>query len=296
MYTKNRKQKLLGRRPWVVALTAVVVFSSFAGFFGMQTPGGEYLEDIGLSPPKAFAQNAEEANQACANYFESIGESASTLSERACRDGYIAAQGGASKEAACSNYQMDGASESGNARFRQLCAKGVDLAAADPRGPLGAAGQVGTDIAITELCKKGDTQRARDACAAGYRGALDGKSKEEVCGNANDKRACNEGYDEGKKIKDAAVAAEAAAGKDQADCDATDAILSWIICPIVDLGVKFTDFVFEDIVRPLLESVPVSTDPDHGSYKAWSTFRVLANILLVGSLLAIVYSQARGGK
>jgi hypothetical protein len=82
----------------------------------------------------------------------------------------------------------------------------------------------------------------------------------------------------------------------QANCDTTGVMLSWIICPIIDLGAGLSDFVFEDIVQPLLETVPVSSNPDGGTYKAWSSFRLLANILLVGSLLAIVYSQAKGGK
>lgn len=83
----------------------------------------------------------------------------------------------------------------------------------------------------------------------------------------------------------------------QADCDAkASSPLSWIICPIVDLGANLSDFIFRDIVSPLLKDVPVSTDRNDPSYKVWEQFRIIANILLIGTLLAIVYSQARGDR
>lgn len=81
------------------------------------------------------------------------------------------------------------------------------------------------------------------------------------------------------------------------DCDATITNpLSWIICPIIDLGANFTDAVFTTFVRPLLEDIPVGSDPSDGGYRAWQGFRALGNIVLVGCLLAIVYAQARGEK
>ncbi len=85
--------------------------------------------------------------------------------------------------------------------------------------------------------------------------------------------------------------------KDQADCDVKfSSPLSWIICPVIDLGANLSDFVFRDIVSPLLRDTPVSTDRDDPSFKVWEQFRFLGNLLLIASLLAIVYSQARGGK
>ncbi len=81
------------------------------------------------------------------------------------------------------------------------------------------------------------------------------------------------------------------------DCDATKGVpLSWIICPVIDSGVNMTDYAFNKLIRPLLEDIPVSINPDDPSFKAWSSFRILGNVLLVGSLLMVVYSQARGPK
>jgi hypothetical protein len=85
--------------------------------------------------------------------------------------------------------------------------------------------------------------------------------------------------------------------KDEDSCDAKGGSpLSWIICPVIDLGSKFTDFVFNDIVRPFLEDVPISSAPDDPSYVAWKQFRLIGNIVLIGALLAVVYAQARGDK
>lgn len=84
----------------------------------------------------------------------------------------------------------------------------------------------------------------------------------------------------------------------QTDCDAKPELtspLSWIACPLIDMGVAMTDQVFEKFIKPMLATVPVSTDTNHGSYLAWQQFRIIANILLVGTLLMVVFSQAKGG-
>ncbi len=76
-------------------------------------------------------------------------------------------------------------------------------------------------------------------------------------------------------------------------CRATGTPLTWIICPMLELGMNMTDFVFKDLVQPLLSDVPVSTNSNDDSYKAWKQFRILGNIILIGTLLAVVYAQAR---
>lgn len=81
----------------------------------------------------------------------------------------------------------------------------------------------------------------------------------------------------------------------EVDCNTEGVSLGWIICPFVEFGADFTDSVFENIIAPMLESTPVSGDTEDPFYKAWQGFRFLANVLLIGSLLAIVYAQAKGG-
>jgi hypothetical protein len=86
--------------------------------------------------------------------------------------------------------------------------------------------------------------------------------------------------------------------KEEADsCVTTDSgPLGWILCPIIDLGATFTGFVFESFVKPFLEDVPVTTDPEDPSYKTWKQFRVIGNIVLVGTMLAVVYAQVKGDR
>lgn len=82
-----------------------------------------------------------------------------------------------------------------------------------------------------------------------------------------------------------------------ADCD-TKLLnpLSWIICPVIDIGANGSDYIFQNIVEPLLSDIPLSTDPNNDFFKAWQGFRFIANIILVSGMLGIVYSMARGDK
>jgi hypothetical protein len=92
----------------------------------------------------------------------------------------------------------------------------------------------------------------------------------------------------------------AAGGDDEeqaSDCD-TKLLnpLSWIICPVIDIGANGSDYIFQNIVEPLLSDIPLSTDPNNEFFKAWQGFRFIANIILVAGMLGIVYSMARGDK
>lgn len=82
--------------------------------------------------------------------------------------------------------------------------------------------------------------------------------------------------------------------EDNCDNQATTP-LSWIICPLVDLGQGISQTIFGEVLEPLLKDIPVSTNRDNGAYNAWQGFRFLANIILVGSMLVLVYGVARGG-
>lgn len=83
-------------------------------------------------------------------------------------------------------------------------------------------------------------------------------------------------------------------GTEEIKCEASAPTISWFICPVIEFGANFTNWFFDSFLRPLLEDVPVSLNPEDGSFQAWQGFRLLANIMLVASMLAIVYAQARG--
>ena len=94
----------------------------------------------------------------------------------------------------------------------------------------------------------------------------------------------------------AIVAPGATASAQPADsCETSDSgPLGWILCPVIDLLSTFTQGIFDDFIQPFLEDVPVTTDPSDGSYIAWQQFRLIGNIVLVGTMLAVVYAQVKG--
>lgn len=184
---------------------------------------------------------------------------------------------------------------------------------ANPPKEVVDAAEVACASESKDTAKQGERPDCRSAFAyafMNYKRFLDGDNKVDAdyivnvycTGGGRDLATCQKGATQGA-IRGEAVKGnvkEAAAPEDkknEVSCDATlKSILSWIACPLIDMGVGFTDYAFQSFVRPMLEQVPISTDTDDGTYKAWSQFRLIANILLIGSLLAIVYSQAKGGK
>lgn len=143
-----------------------------------------------------------------------------------------------------------------------------------------------------ETSNKDDILRA---CQEGY---LAGKkddsdtSKADACNSKSGiyKQACNTGFT-------LAVDTSSTEPGSLSDCDTElSSPLSWMMCPLIDLGTSLTDFVFKDIVKPLLSDIPVSPETDDPAYRAWQGFRFLANIMLIGTMLAIVYAQVRGDK
>jgi hypothetical protein len=87
-----------------------------------------------------------------------------------------------------------------------------------------------------------------------------------------------------------------AAGDDETQsCTGEGLSLGWILCPVVEAVSNFGNYVFSTYIQPMMENNPISLKPDDPFYKSWQGFRFLGNILLIGSLLAVVYSQTRGG-
>lgn len=87
-----------------------------------------------------------------------------------------------------------------------------------------------------------------------------------------------------------------AAGDDETQsCSGEGLSFGWALCPIVEVVSNFGDTVFKSYIRPMMEQNNLSLDPNDPFYKSWQGFRFLGNVLLIGSLLAVVYSQTRGG-
>jgi hypothetical protein len=89
-----------------------------------------------------------------------------------------------------------------------------------------------------------------------------------------------------------------ATGDSRPSCETTSGNpLSWGLCPAINGAAAIADWVLESFIVPFLENVPISTDrggDSTGVFDAWSGFRILANIMLVGVLLFIVIAEAVG--
>lgn len=70
--------------------------------------------------------------------------------------------------------------------------------------------------------------------------------------------------------------------------------LSWIICPIIDLGQKFIGQVDNFITQALIFDTKSVFHDQAGYYTAWNSFRIIATALLVVAGLVMVASQALG--
>lgn len=79
-------------------------------------------------------------------------------------------------------------------------------------------------------------------------------------------------------------------------CEMSGNPLSWIICPVINGIAEVSDFMLQNFIAPMLVSRDIGyTNPEEGIYKAWSSFRVIANIMLIIALLVIVFGQSIGG-
>ncbi len=78
-------------------------------------------------------------------------------------------------------------------------------------------------------------------------------------------------------------------------CETNGFGLNWVLCPIFNGVADFSDWMFTNLVQPLLQTTPISTDANSASFKIWSSFRIYGNIILIISLLVLVFGQSIGG-
>ncbi len=256
---RNKTPKLL--------VCAILIFSSSVSFL--------------IVPPRhtSAAPPADKKNSACEK------ASLKNICEEGFDEGYNKSVAGETDEdKVCGKLPTGSPSRAGPGLSPQVvdkhtgCTKGIAAGKAE--------GEKANQDKAEEKCKDKSGEK-KEACIRGAKAALAGKTKEEACKDDPNKSECEEGFD--------LVNSEDA--NDQPDCDLQlKSTLSWIICPLVDLGVGLTDTILSNFVQPFLDSVPVSTETKSGTYKAWQQFRVLANVLLIGTLLVVVYSQIKGDR
>lgn len=79
----------------------------------------------------------------------------------------------------------------------------------------------------------------------------------------------------------------------QANCINFGSLLGVFICPLIDGLAGVSDWVFS-FLDTMLNNVPIGLSPDDPGFRAWQTFRILGNVVLVGALLAMVFAQTFG--
>lgn len=91
-------------------------------------------------------------------------------------------------------------------------------------------------------------------------------------------------------------------GGNSPDCESGGFSLNWALCPIFDAVAGMADWLFSQVVEPLLQTAPISTNPtdcNNGSgdcsYQIWSSFRIYGDIFLIIGLLVVVFGQSIGG-
>lgn len=84
-------------------------------------------------------------------------------------------------------------------------------------------------------------------------------------------------------------------GEAKSSCEEDGASLAWILCQVYNGVSEMATWLYENVVDPFLYTPPVSTDPNSSSFKTWSSFRVIGNVVLVIAMLVIVFGQSIGG-
>lgn len=116
-----------------------------------------------------------------------------------------------------------------------------------------------------------------------------------ACVDTNNNGRCEE--DEALAPSTAGIATAGITGQGQtsATCEVTgNNTASWFLCPIINGASAFADWILESIIVPFLDGIPLDTASDSSMFQVWSSFRIIANIMLVGLLLAIALAQGAG--
>ncbi len=85
-------------------------------------------------------------------------------------------------------------------------------------------------------------------------------------------------------------------GDAEASCYDHAGVLGWILCPVIEAARKFIVVQYAAIVEPALQvdSSLFTADEENGTYKAWSVFRDIANVLFIVFFIFVIFSQVTG--
>lgn len=301
--TKRTKPKELA----FVALAVLLVFSAtFSAFLLLNMPPVFSVSTGDLTEAEAAADR--NATAWCGDQDIS-GSNGMEVCKRHYVEGYL---GDPCTQAAGTTIDMCGAGA--NERKKDFLSSPRQLCSAYVNSGLGKNGAP----SWLKNLKNNQKGAAISACALGFEHGISGRTGQAPCSQRFSGNFRFDACVEGTRIanlhvftireveahalgKGVNAANDRGGNEDEnlADCDAKlSSVLSWILCPVIDMAAGTSDFVYEQIIQPLLNDSPVSTKAEgkgSGPYQAWQGFRFLANIILVGSMIVLVYGVARGG-
>ncbi len=80
------------------------------------------------------------------------------------------------------------------------------------------------------------------------------------------------------------------------DCSGKGIIMTWIVCPTLEVLFGALDFIFEHLIKPFLSVNPLTVTDASGQetilYTVWNNVRNIANIAFILVFFVIIFSQA----
>ncbi|HVX48354.1 MAG TPA: MFS transporter [Candidatus Saccharimonadales bacterium] len=139
----------------------------------------------------------------------------------------------------------------------------------------------------------------QNLCSVSYANQSDmDKAAKKICDKYPDqlKDQCDD-YKNGTYNPDHVTGSD---GSTAPTCESGDFSFNWALCPIFDGTNAVTNWIFTNLIQPLLMTNPICLDTtgntcDNTIYKIWSGFRIYGDIFLVIVLLVIVFGESIGG-
>ena len=89
-------------------------------------------------------------------------------------------------------------------------------------------------------------------------------------------------------------------GEDTCETGGGAGSLGWIVCPVLTWMQRASNDMYDDFVKPALQTPPRLFEDGNGSltgsstFSAWSTFQQIANVVFIILLLVVIFSQLTG--
>lgn len=79
------------------------------------------------------------------------------------------------------------------------------------------------------------------------------------------------------------------------DCYISNDPLSWVICPVFNGIARASNWIFTNLLTPLLVTEPVGLSSGDASFQVWSNFRIYGDIILVLAVIILILGQSITG-